>query len=143
MPDYTPHTDDEIEEMLDFLGLESLDDLFSDRSRGSAAGGGTRPRRRMPEPDVMAHIEELAATEIPARAANSSASPAGGHTTTRYRRWCVLSRRDPNSSPLTRLTNPRSPKESSRPCSNSRLSSRGCRECRLPTLLCTTEPHRS
>ena len=29
MPDYLPHTDDELAQMLGFLGLSSLDELFA------------------------------------------------------------------------------------------------------------------
>jgi glycine dehydrogenase subunit 1 len=57
---YIPHTDDEIAEMLAFLGLSSLDDLFAvvpeavklQRALELADGAG--------EPDVLAHMEQFA-----------------------------------------------------------------------------------
>ncbi len=57
MPDYLPHTDNELAEMLAFLGLSSLDELFAtvpvalrlDRELSMAHGA--------PEPDVLAQME--------------------------------------------------------------------------------------
>jgi len=57
---YIPHTDDEIEGMLGFLGLSSLDELFAavpeavklQRALELADGAG--------EPDVLDHMEDLA-----------------------------------------------------------------------------------
>ena len=60
MGTYIPHTDDEIEGMLGFLGLSSLDELFAavpeavklQRALELADGAG--------EPDVLDHMEDLA-----------------------------------------------------------------------------------
>jgi glycine dehydrogenase subunit 1 len=60
MPDYTPHTDAEIEEMLEFLGLASLDDLFSTVPDALRLAAGLGIDDGLSEPDVMAHFEELA-----------------------------------------------------------------------------------
>jgi len=61
MPDYSPHTDYEIEAMLGFLGLESLDDLFSTVPEAIRLAAGLQLPGGLQEPDVMAHIEDLAA----------------------------------------------------------------------------------
>ncbi len=60
MPDYTPHTGDEIEQMLGFLGLSSLDDLFSTVPDALRLATGLDLDDGLPEPDVMAHIDDLA-----------------------------------------------------------------------------------
>ncbi len=65
MPDYTPHTDAEIEEMLGFLGLSSLDDLFSTVPEALRLASGLNLGEGEPEPDVMAHIDDLAHKNIP------------------------------------------------------------------------------
>jgi glycine dehydrogenase subunit 1 len=64
MPDYTPHTDQEIEDMLGFLGLASLDDLFSAVPPALRLSGGLDLADGCPEPDVMAHMEELASSNL-------------------------------------------------------------------------------
>jgi glycine dehydrogenase subunit 1 len=65
MPDYTPHTDYEIEQMLAFLGLSSLDDLFSTVPEALRLATGLDLADGGPEPDVMAHIEDLARKNTP------------------------------------------------------------------------------
>lgn len=65
MPGYWPHTDEEVEAMLAFLGLSSVDDLFDAVPEalrltvplGIAAG--------VPEPDAAAHVEDLADANRP------------------------------------------------------------------------------
>ena len=47
MPDYIPHTEDEVAQMLAFLGLSSLDELFDVRPGGAAAAAGSRAGRRV------------------------------------------------------------------------------------------------
>ena len=66
MPDYTPHTDEEIEQMLAFLGLSSLDDLFSTVPEALRLATGLDLDDGLPEPDVMAHIDDLAHRNTPA-----------------------------------------------------------------------------
>src|ERR1700722_4438687 len=65
MPDYTPPTDDEIEAMLEFLGLASLDELFAAVPEALRLAGGLHIEPGLSEPDVMAHFSELAARNIP------------------------------------------------------------------------------
>ncbi len=59
MPDYLPHTDAEIEGMLRFLGLESLDDLFSVVPEAIRLAGGLDLAEGVPEPDVVSRMEAL------------------------------------------------------------------------------------
>ena len=71
MSGYIPHTEAETEQMLAFLGLSSLDDLFSvvpEALRLLAPSGGDLGGRRflrmadgLGEPDVLAEMERLAA----------------------------------------------------------------------------------
>ncbi|MDQ3571174.1 MAG: glycine dehydrogenase, partial [Actinomycetota bacterium] len=70
MSDFVPHTDAEIEAMLEFMGLASLDDLFAavPEALRLAAHDGHDARRRylhlpdgLSEPDVAAEMEHLAA----------------------------------------------------------------------------------
>jgi glycine dehydrogenase subunit 1 len=65
MPDYTPHTDEEIESMLEFLGLDSLEDLFSAVPDALRLATGLTIDDGLTEPDVMEHIEELADKNAP------------------------------------------------------------------------------
>ena len=44
MADYLPHTDDDVDSMLAFLGMDSLDDLFAHIPRGRATRGRPGPR---------------------------------------------------------------------------------------------------
>jgi len=60
MADYLPHTDEEIAAMLAFLGLGSLDDLFATVPEALRVAGGSHLADGRPEPDVLAHMEELA-----------------------------------------------------------------------------------
>ncbi len=77
MGTYTPHTDDEIADMLAFLGLEALDDLFA------AVPEAIRLQRRLEladgagEPDVLAHLAELAEANL-ARADRMTCFAGGG-----------------------------------------------------------------
>jgi glycine dehydrogenase subunit 1 len=65
MAGYWPHTDDEIGEMLDFLGLATLEDLFA------AIPGALRLQHPLglgdglSEPDAFAAVEDLAAANRP------------------------------------------------------------------------------
>jgi glycine dehydrogenase subunit 1 len=64
MPDYTPHTDDDIDSMLEFLGLGSLDELYSTVPDALRLASGLTLAPGMPEPDVMAHVSDLADANI-------------------------------------------------------------------------------
>ncbi len=64
MADYLPHTDAEVAEMLDFLGLSSLEELFSAVPEALRITGGLGLADGVPEPDVMAHMEALANANV-------------------------------------------------------------------------------
>jgi glycine dehydrogenase subunit 1 len=59
MPDYLPHTEDELSQMLGFLGLSSLDELFSAVPAALRLGRGLELADGSPEPDVLARMESL------------------------------------------------------------------------------------
>jgi glycine dehydrogenase subunit 1 len=61
MSDYLPHTDEEIAEMLSFLGLSSLDELFAAVPSAVRVAAGLDLPDGLDEPDVAAHLEALAA----------------------------------------------------------------------------------
>jgi len=60
MADYLPHTDEEIEAMLAFLGLSDIEDLFATVPEALRLSGGLDLAPGLPEPDVAAHLEALA-----------------------------------------------------------------------------------
>lgn len=60
MPDYMPHTDEEVAEMLGFLGLGSIDELFAAVPAALQLSGGLELEDGQPEPDVMAEMQRLA-----------------------------------------------------------------------------------
>jgi glycine dehydrogenase subunit 1 len=62
---YTPHTDTEIASMLEFLGLSSLDDLFAVVPEALRLVRGLDMPEGLPEPDVFAHMQDLAAANRP------------------------------------------------------------------------------
>src|ERR1700677_2735719 len=59
MPDYLPHTEDELTQMLGFLGLSSLDELFAVVPEALRLGRGLELADGSPEPDVLARMEAL------------------------------------------------------------------------------------
>jgi glycine dehydrogenase subunit 1 len=59
VPDYLPHTDDELVQMLAFLGLSSLDELFAAVPEALRLGRGLALADGSPEPDVLARMESL------------------------------------------------------------------------------------
>ena len=59
MPDYLPHTEDELSQMLTFLGLSSLDELFTAVPAALRLGRGLNLADGSPEPDVLARMESL------------------------------------------------------------------------------------
>ncbi|MHB8218729.1 MAG: aminomethyl-transferring glycine dehydrogenase subunit GcvPA [Acidimicrobiales bacterium] len=59
MADYLPHTDDDLAGMLAFLGLASLDELFDAVPAAVRLAGGLDLAGGLPEPDVLAHMEDL------------------------------------------------------------------------------------
>jgi glycine dehydrogenase subunit 1 len=60
MPDYLPHTEDDIAAMLAFLGLSSLEELFGAVPAALRLSGGLDLDEGAPEPDVLALFEERA-----------------------------------------------------------------------------------
>ena len=61
MGHYVPHTDDEIAEMLAFIGIDSLDALFDHIPAALRLASGLDMADGMSEPDVAAATERLAA----------------------------------------------------------------------------------
>jgi glycine dehydrogenase subunit 1 len=59
VPDYLPHTEDELVQMLAFLGLSSLDELFAAVPEVLRLGRGLALADGSPEPDVLARMESL------------------------------------------------------------------------------------
>ncbi len=59
MPDYLPHTEDELVQMLGFLGLSSLDELFAAVPAALRLGRGLELADGSPEPDVLVRMEAL------------------------------------------------------------------------------------
>src|SRR5437868_8081478 len=60
MGHYVPHTDAEIAEMLAFLGMSSLDELFTTVPEALRLAGGLDVAPGLSEPDTLAAIERLA-----------------------------------------------------------------------------------
>ena len=65
MGDYLPHTDDEIAQMLAFLGLRSLDALFDVVPAALRLAGGLDLDPGLAEPDVVAELESVAGRNRP------------------------------------------------------------------------------
>ncbi len=59
MPDYLPHTEEELAQMLAFLGLSSLDELFAAVPAALRLGRGLGLADGSPEPDVLVRMESL------------------------------------------------------------------------------------
>jgi len=62
---YTPHTEEDVAAMLGFLGLSSLDELFAAVPDALRLAGGLDLAPGRPEPDVVAHMEDLAGANRP------------------------------------------------------------------------------
>jgi glycine dehydrogenase subunit 1 len=60
MAHFVPHTDDELADMLGFLGLASLDELFDCVPAALRLAGGLELPAGLSEPDVMVEMERLA-----------------------------------------------------------------------------------
>jgi len=60
MGTYIPHTEDEVENMLAFLGLDSVDQLFAVVPEALRLQRGLELADGVGEPDVLAHMEGLA-----------------------------------------------------------------------------------
>src|SRR5487761_2364617 len=64
MTDYLPHTQEEVSEMLEFLGLDSLDDLFAHIPAAVRLAEGLDLPAGMSEPDVAAQFAEFTAANV-------------------------------------------------------------------------------
>ena len=91
-------------EMLDAIGVSSVDELFRDVPEGVRFRRELALDRALSEPEVVAHLEELAATE---RDATRSRSSARGSTTTTSPRSSTRSCSAASSSRRTRRTSRR------------------------------------
>ncbi|MGH9091080.1 MAG: aminomethyl-transferring glycine dehydrogenase subunit GcvPA [Acidimicrobiales bacterium] len=60
MADYLPHTPEEVEAMLAFVGVGSLDELFAAVPAAVRVAGGLALGPGRPEPDVLDHLSALA-----------------------------------------------------------------------------------
>jgi glycine dehydrogenase subunit 1 len=65
MSGYSPHTDAEVESMLGFLGLSSLDDLFDVVPEALRRAGGLDLPDGITEPDAFAYLGDLARANRP------------------------------------------------------------------------------
>jgi len=75
--DYLPHTEEEVADMLAFLGLASLDDLFASVPPSLRLAGGLALPEGRPEPDVLDDLAGLAAAN-PASAGRLVCFAGGG-----------------------------------------------------------------
>jgi glycine dehydrogenase subunit 1 len=66
MGHFVPHTDADVDAMLGFLGLSSLDELFSTIPEALRMAGGLELAAGASEPDVLAEMERLAGANRPA-----------------------------------------------------------------------------
>jgi glycine dehydrogenase subunit 1 len=66
MAGYSPHTDAEVDTMLEFLGLSSLENLFDVVPDALRLAGGLDLPDGMPEPDAFAYLGDLARANRPA-----------------------------------------------------------------------------
>ncbi len=64
MPTYTPHTPDEIESMLEFIGLGSLGELFDVVPEALRLPHDLAMAPGIPEPDAVAHLRALASRNL-------------------------------------------------------------------------------
>ena len=62
MPDFVPHTDEDIAAMLDFLGMTSTEELFSAIPSAIRLAGGLDLAPGLSEFDLVARLEELGAS---------------------------------------------------------------------------------
>jgi glycine dehydrogenase subunit 1 len=65
MAGYVPHTDDDVASMLSFLGLASLDELFSVVPEALRLAGGLDLPVGLPEPDAFSRLQDLADANRP------------------------------------------------------------------------------
>jgi len=64
MADYIPHTEDEVSSMLDFLGLETLGDLFAHVPAAVRLSQGLNLAKGRSEPDVAVQFESYTSANV-------------------------------------------------------------------------------
>src|SRR4051794_41828742 len=72
MGSFVPHTPAEIEAMLGFLGLDSLDDLFAHIPEAVRLAGGLALEPGRSEADVLDRLGQLAGRNLPAGPASAA-----------------------------------------------------------------------
>jgi glycine dehydrogenase subunit 1 len=77
MADYLPHTSDDVASMLDFLGMNSLDDLFAHIPAAVRLAHGLEIEPGLSEPDVAAIFAGYTAKN-PATATKMTCFAGGG-----------------------------------------------------------------
>jgi len=84
--DYLPHTPAEIDEMLTFLGMDSLDQLFAHIPPAVRLTQGLDLPEGMSEPDVAALFTQYTSANQ-AQASEMTCFAGAGSTTTKCRPW--------------------------------------------------------
>ncbi|HSN03199.1 MAG TPA: aminomethyl-transferring glycine dehydrogenase subunit GcvPA [Acidimicrobiales bacterium] len=79
MADYLPHTDEEVRDMLDFLGLNSLEHLFAHIPSAVRLSGGLDIEAGLSEPDVAAIFAGYGAANIARATAMTCFAGAGAY----------------------------------------------------------------
>ena len=79
MPNYTPHSDEEIATMCEFLGIDSVDQLFDAIPKALQVIGQLDLDEGMSEPDVLATMKELARGNTGAASAMVCFAGAGAY----------------------------------------------------------------
>ena len=77
MADYLPHTEEDLVSMLEFLGVDSLDDLFAHIPDAIRLSGGLEVEPGVSEPDVAAIFARYSAAN-PAKATSMTCFAGGG-----------------------------------------------------------------
>ena len=85
MGTYIPHTDEQVADMLAFLGLSTLDDLFAVVPEALKLQHRLELADGAGEPDVLAHLDDLAGQNR-ARSDRLVCFAGGAPTTTRFLR---------------------------------------------------------
>ena len=139
---YTSATDNDRREMLEAIGVSSIDELFDDIPEGMRLERPLALPEGMPETEVYdrlcARWRRGTSTPRP-----RPASSAPGCTTTTSPRSSTRSPVAPSSSPRTRRISPRSPRAACRRCSSSRPRCPSSPGSQSPTPPCTRAPRRS
>ena len=123
MADFTPHTDAEIDDMLAFCGLASVEELFATVPAAIRLAAGLELPPGRSEPDTLAELERLAAANRVGRELVCFAGAgAYDHDVASVVRRVASGA---SSSPPTRPTSPRWHRVCCRRCSSTRPSSPG------------------